>query len=593
MECNVLKNILRLLIACSLVTVVACSRGGLYEGEDVERAFSPAMIYDAEEQSFGLGGSYGFSTSLFFGAGSDYDEVTIFSRFSSYPSVDDTEDIIKDENETVDASMTQVTRYLIRQKEPIDLQRIILQPQDEFDPFAGADCVLTLKGSLQKEDQCEGAAKCKLYRVENIFANKSRDTCNFPTVKSFVAKFDSSMQTAEVVQPGTDSWIPINRINYFDTKSQAIRLSSEEDLFSSVVATASSKGYVFAGKRYNQEIISASFPDKVGTMLFRKEDLEGVSTAPFFEKAQTRNVLLAVTSSGFFKLNSEDKWESVALPAGLSAMPANVKKAYAASGIGVAAFRFIYNLAGSEKNLILAYRESSNAVEVIDHSSIALDQSSPPDTIPSSWAMTIVNDSVWFWNQQAPTLSKKFDDIEKKWLPVALTLPVMAEAETLPKYIVSPAGAGFVLTLSYPQKVSIKSRFAAETVDTVRQAFRHFFYDGNGDAQGTPVNTFSAPDAMHVRNGKIYFERVRGIDSYGGSKVMDYGYIYDFVSGTGKIFKDSGFDTGNQERLADFAGILVNDDQSVLFYGGCEKPADIQQCLSANPLARLVEFTDL
>ena len=591
MGCRYMKHMSSLFNLGLLVLVASCSRGSLFDGDDYKQEFTPTLMSRApNEQSFNLSGSYGSAQNLFFGAGSDYNEITIFSRSASYLS--DEDDV--DQEKILDASMTEVTRHLIRHKKPLDLQHLILQPQGEFDPFTGAECVLTLKGSLQKEDQCEGAAKCKLYRVENIYSDKDGDTCNFPTVKSFVAKFDSSMLMAEVIQPGTESWIPINKINHFDTKSIALRISEDTDPFSSVVATTSSNGYVFAGKKYNKEAFSASFTDKTGTVPFRTEDLGGVSTTSYFEKAQTRNVLVTVTSAGFFKLGNKGEWEAVPLPAGLATMPTGVKKVAPVSGVGIAAFHLHSTLtpAASEKNILLLYRESTNAIEVIDLSNIALKDGIPADSIPAAWAMTVVNDQVWFWNSQAPEQSKKFDEAEKKWMPVALTLPLLQEAGTLPKHMISPAGSGFVLTLPYQQNITVN--FAGgDGLETVKLAYKHFYYNDKGEAQGVPVSTFSAPDAMHVLNGKIYIERVIGIDYLGEYKIMDYGYIYDFLTGTGKIFKDAGFNSDNSERLAELAGILVNDDKSVLFYGGCEKPADIRQCLSANPLARLVQFNSL
>ena len=444
MECKQIKALSQVFFVFAFAGIVACSRGGLYDGQDSfqEEAFSPKVSHTEPDTSLSLADTFDSTERLFFGAGDGYDELTIFSPSYRYTS-DDADDTPGVDGQT----FLQFKRYLIRHKEPLDLQRLTLQPQEKFDPFAGADCVLTLEGKLQKEDQCEGASSCKLYRVENIVTNQEGDTCGFPTIKSFVAKFDASLHEAEVVQPGTESWMSIKRINYFDTKSSAIRITSAADPFSSVIGTASANGYVFVGKKYNKKEISASFPDLVGTTPIRKEDLVGVSTADFFEKAQTRNVLLTATPSGIYKLNSEDKWEVLTLPTGLTAMPTGVKKVQAASGVGLAAFRFVFTDAGSEKNLLLVYKEASNKVEIVDHTSIALDQNSPVDAIPSGWAMMIVNESLWFWHPQLPKLAKRFDNTEKKWLLVSLTLPEMPEAEAFAKYIISPAGTGFVLTL--------------------------------------------------------------------------------------------------------------------------------------------------
>ena len=571
-----------LLSLAGLVVFSACSRGGLYDGTDETWSYAPIVstVPGDDFSAYNLSDSYNSENRLFFGVGNGYSEVV-------YLSTEKVSDTNNKEPESY------VTRYLIRHTDPIDLQSAILQPESDFNLFKDAECILTQKGTLKAEDQCDGASQCQLYRVDSILTDAEGRDCGWPTIGSFVVKFDRKLTAGEILEPGTESWLGIESLNYFGVNSKAIRISPDYDPFSSVVGTATSNGFVFAGKKFNDTTITASFPDKVGTTPIRTVNLPDVNAATDIEKAQTKNVLLVASSKGLFKIHSTDNWETLPLPTGLAAMPLDVKKIHPVNGAGLAAFRFVYKEAGAEKNLILVYTEADNKVQVIDHSKIVLQTGVPAGTIPAGWNLQIVNESLWFWNPLAPTLGRKYDDKAKEWVSIEFSLPIMPEAGAYPKYQIVPAGSGFAVSISHDKQVAVISRNSTDTAMVAKKVYRYFYYDMTGEPVGNPITTFSPPHAMHVLNGKAYFERVKGLGDFGELKTMNFGYIYDFVTGKGKMFSDRGFKkavTSAEERLAEYAGIIVSDG-ALLFYGGCKVEEDGVQCVgvSANSLARFVE----
>lgn len=554
------------------VVLSSCSKGSLYLGEDdSDYAYTTITPYVDQSPSIGLKGVYGSSYELFLGSGNGYHELLYV-----FPSDDQ--------------KAEKIERFIFRQEKPLNIVEIALQADLGFNPMQDAECFVKITANLAEKDFCEGSSVCLQFKELQIFS-ENYETCEWPRIRNFIVKLDGSRNFGYVTEPGQETWTRIEKINIDGVSSTPVRISSTDLPYSSVVAAATTDGYVVAGKLSKSDRISAGYFDL--SALVGESDIQDDSVKtvvlpdslgnPYAERAASRNSLLVATPDGFYRLNSLKTWEKLQMPVDLAVMPAgaSVVRLESASGIGHAVFRFIVQEGGQEKNLVVLFNEADGSLAVIDTADLAIDEGL------TEWSIEIVNSELWLWNTVAPALARKFDQTEKKWTLLNLQIPAVEATESLQRYQLTSAGNGFVLTTSY-QKDVVPNIDRSTTSTVKRKVYRHFYFNVLGQYSDSYIDTYASPETLRFQDARMYAERVVGMGPFAEDRVLDYGYVYDFSAKKGRMFQDQLLSDDGSDRLAHSGGILVSE-RTLFFFGGCEQPVN-RLCLSASPVSRLVKF---